>query len=162
MPPRKEIEHGTHQGYKTHIRRAETACDGCREAWRIYRLGKEREKGVKPLVRKVLVEDNISHGTDYGYEQHRKLKTPTCKACRAAHAAAARRTRENPKVKDRERQLSGKRLRYGRVQLPLDLFVQLWYTADKKTLEAMDDEFGKERVDKWIKMNEEAQGASNV
>lgn len=164
---RKPIEHGTHRGYKTHVRHQEKACDECREAWRIYRLKREREKGVKPFVRKVVTPDDIVHGTNSGYERHRTLKIPTCKECRAAHAEMERQRRaaKTPEALEAERAKAklarAKRLRYGRIQVPLDIFVNLWFTADQNTLEQMDNYFGRDRIDSWIKKNEEAPSGSD-
>lgn len=112
----------------------------------------------------VAIED-IEHGTNRGYEQERTRKIPTCAKCRAAHSAKVRASRlkriEEVGTDRTAKVRRANRLRYGRVQVPLDLFVQLWYTADKPTLDAMDKYFGKTQVDEWIKKNEEAQGASN-
>lgn len=164
---RQPVAHGTYLGYKSHVRHQEKACDECREAWRVHRLAKEREKGVKPRVKKKLTDDDIEHGTDRGYGRHRQLKVPTCKACRAAHAEverqrkAAKTPEQRQAALDKEKETRAKNLRYGRVQVPLEIFVNLWFTADQNTLEQMDNHFGRERIDNWIKKNEEAQSGSD-
>lgn len=46
------------------------------------------------------LEERIVHGTDKGYQQHRRFKVPICDACRLAH----RHRRQDERRRDKERQ----------------------------------------------------------
>jgi len=44
------------------------------------------------------LEDRIAHGTDKGYQQHRRFKVPVCDSCRNAH----RLRRQHERARTRE------------------------------------------------------------
>ena len=42
--------------------------------------------------------------------------------------------------------------------MPLEIFVELYWTASASAVDMIDDHYGADKVDQWIKANEEAQG----
>ncbi|WP_143549005.1 hypothetical protein [Rhodococcus sp. ACS1] len=77
----------------------------------------------------------IAHGTNNGYQQHKKHKTEVCVACRMAHNAynAERRRlnrEENPSV-----------------TIPIALLDKIYWQASPEVLAALDQHFGAKKLD---------------
>lgn len=81
------IAHGTEKGYRQHYRRDETPCDPCREAYNAAQVGRRVGRvRYKPRPPQPRTPQPIEHGTDRGYQAHRRLQTEPCDACRMARA----------------------------------------------------------------------------
>ena len=150
------IEHGTQKGYKQHRRRGQVACTACKAAHSAVERERKPKKGRAPAI----TVETIAHGTDRGYHQHRRLDTIPCDPCRVAHNATTVATRNRnwtPSVEGGEIN-HGRHLRNGKLSVPLEIFVELYWTASASAVDMIDDHYGADKVDQWIKANEEAQG----
>jgi hypothetical protein len=72
---------GTARGHRIHVRRRETSCRPCRDAWNADRRARYRaRKAGQPLPRKPR-RDAARCGTLSGYVGHRRRRETACPAC---------------------------------------------------------------------------------
>lgn len=88
------------------------------------------------------------HGTDAGYQWHRRHKVPVCDPCRMAHngyTAAQHRSLEA------DRKSGQAPHKEEHVAIPLSTFAELYWTASARALRQLDEAFGRDKVDEMIK-----------
>lgn len=100
----------------------------------------------------------IRHGTENGYNQHRRRGQEACDSCKKAKSEYSwARHKENMERKGTPIKSLPNRTRkpVSTVQMPIKLFAALYWTADAHTLAALDAHFGEKRIDTLIKKSEE-------
>ena len=139
---RKPLPHGSNAGYHGHMRRKEQPCESCREAHREYNRQHDHR-----AVRQVPC------GTERGYHAHLSAKERTCRACKDAHAIHRRSQRNEAGETNTPLDQPIRQMRT-LVRLPLELFVDLYWTASPKALAALDQLLGADKVDDLVKQAE--------
>lgn len=86
-----EREHGSISGVWQHWYRKDKICPECSAVRKIYDL--PENKKLRAFARSKPRRKVAECGTQAGYTRHILNKEPTDAACRAAHAAAARKSR---------------------------------------------------------------------
>lgn len=151
------IKHGTESGYNAHRYRKDGGCDSCREGHRLYTAEKKREREERLARGEKVTHPGskpkpVEHGTERGYQQHRRQKEDACEACKSAWSArmAADRRRRKDEMKSPKR-----------ISIPTKLLAAMyWAIADKETLAFMDDEIGKDLLDQIVQQHDEETNAA--
>lgn len=100
----------------------------------------------------------INHGTEGGYNQHRRRGEDACDDCKKAKSDyswamhKANMERKGIPISQRQRRAGP---RADTISVPIKLFAALYWTADTHTLAALDQHFGEDRIDTVIKKSEE-------
>jgi hypothetical protein len=148
------IEHGTERGYQAHWRRGQKACDDCRAAHNAHTTAQyhaKRDPNTPPPGRHPRPIPPC--GTIAAYSRHRRRGEPPCDPCRKANSETSLRNRRRAQ-KRLEEQIAAEGLGR-RIQLPIKVFAELYWTASKQALLMLDDLFTSETVDEMIKEAEE-------
>jgi hypothetical protein len=159
--PPKPIEHGTERGYAAHIRRKVDPCEKCKTAHSLYtNLKKHTRKQREGRQKTERNWQPIKHGTPAGYAAHRRRKEPACPACTKAHSA---KTAENKRLRSIRGEPIASAGRGGPAKwasISVVTFAQMYWTASPEVQDALDNEVGRDRVDRWIKSAEKLEEAS--
>lgn len=149
------INHGTNAGYNQHRQRGQVACEECLSAHREYNLARapKPDPSNGGRYQRRITPETIAHGTTRGYHQHRRLGVEQCVDCKSAHSRDMEIQRKSRGAKPAK-----PTLRRGNVEVPLDLFINMYWTAGVDAVDKIDELYGADRVELWIKANEEAQG----